>query len=154
MVKYDEALAKADGYSGAIGILASTLALGVELPSISALVPAICTWAAASDATSRAGLWSEVVGALAAVRQDAEKASEAAERRRSAEADAAVAMAKAAAERKAAEDRLAAMKAREATPGPSEAAAMAKAAALRKVAEDHLAEMKAREATPWGCLLL
>jgi hypothetical protein len=60
--------------------------------------------------------------------------------------------AEAAAKRKAAEDRLAAMKARAATPEPVTAAAMAKAAADRKVAEDYLAEVRARRAS--RCLLL
>jgi phage protein D len=172
MARYDAISATADGYASIIGVLESTLALGVELPSVSALISTAAAWKAARDATSRAGLWDKVVDALAVVEQDAEKAAAVLEeRRRSAESEAAQAeterkaaearlaaaeskAAQAAAERKAAEDHLAAMKALEATPGPDEAAAVAKAAARRKVAEDHLAEMIARKATPWRCPLL
>jgi hypothetical protein len=117
MARYDSMSAKADAYAGAVGVLAATLALGMELPSVSSLAAAMCTWAAADDGASRSAMWSSVLTALSAVQAEAKTAADTVERRRSAEADAAVAKAEAAradkrrksaeadaAERRAAED--------------------------------------------------
>jgi hypothetical protein len=129
MARYDAMSAKADAYAGAVGVLAATLALGVELPSVSSLAAAICTWAAADDGASRSAMWSSVLTALSAVRAEAKVAADTVERRRSAEADAAMAKARA-------------------------DGAMAKAAAERRIAEDHKAAVIARKATPSECYLL
>jgi hypothetical protein len=140
MARYEAVSSKADAFAGAIGVVAGVAATqipGTELQSAAGLASAICIWAASETADQRAAMWSGVLGALEDVKNETKKAADDAERRRSAETDAAiekakseVEAAKAVVEKAALDRRIAEETAR---------AAAAKAASDRKIAEERAA---------------